>query len=612
MKKTISLFLALALVLCLGGCAGKTVKQTETGAVPEQDAAAQAETEVQENAPTEADATAQEDASSSENILTLSDDGITLNGEAVGTDPSAAVYVSNDVIYYEDKDAYDSGNPYGDGEAEDRHTEEEAAATVVVNIAQAGTYRVSGTLSAGQIRVDLGDEARDDPAAVVTLILDNAEITCSVAPAILFLNVYECDGGASAESAGPDVDTSAAGANLIAADGSVNVVRGSHVAKIYKDAADEKKLWKQDGAVYSYVSMNVDGESAGDGVITIVADNEGLDTEMHLTVNGGCLRIFSQDDGINTTEDGISVTTINGGSIHILSGLGTEGDGIDSNGWLVINGGTVISMAHPASDAGLDSDMGSYVNGGTVVALGSTMDWPESDSEQVTVNLQFAARQNAGDAIVVQDTDGNIVFAYDPSEDDVASEYIREYQGAVISCPAFQIGATYQLFLGGTITGPEDNGVYDAAGVTGYDGGTKQVYTGTDVRGMGGRPGSFPGNMPDVPDGWQPSENGQMPGGGQPPENGQMPGGGQPPENGQVPGGGQPPENGQMPGGGQPSENGQMPDGGQMPENGQTPGGGDIPGFPGSDSGEIVDIGEPSGAFYMQDKVNGFSGIRAE
>ena len=79
-----------------------------------------------------------------------------------------------------------------------------------------------------------------------------------------------------------------------------------------------------------------------------------------------------------------------------------------------------------------------------------------------------------------------------------------------------------------------------------------------------------------------------------------MPGGGQPPENGQVPGGGQPPENGQMPGGGQP------------PENGQMPGGGDIPGFPGSDSGEIVDIGEPSGAFYMQDKVNGFSGIRAE
>ena len=606
MKKPISLFLALALVLCLGGCVGKTEKQTETDAVPEQETTAQTETETQENAPAESDAPAQEDASSSENVLTLSDDGITLNGEAVGTDPSAAVYVSNDVIYYEDKDAYDSGNPYGDGEAEDRHTEEEAAATVVVNVTHAGTYRVSGTLSAGQIRVDLGDEARDDPTAVVTLILDGAEITCSVAPAILFLNAYECDGDASAETAGPEVDTSAAGANLIAADGSVNVVRGSHVAKIYKDAADEKKLWKQDGAVYSYVSMNVDGESAGDGVITVIADNEGLDTEMHLTVNGGGLRIFSQDDGINTNEDGVSVTTINGGNVHILSGLGSEGDGIDSNGWLVINGGTVISMAHPASDAGLDSDMGSYVNGGTVVALGSTMDWPESDSEQVTVNLQFAARQNAGDAIVILDDDGNVVFAYDPSEDDVASEYIREYQGAVISCPIFQVGATYRLYLGGTVSGTEDNGVYDADSVTGYDGGTKQVYTGTDVRGMGGFPGGFPGNAPGAPGGWQPSEGGQMPEGMQPPENGQTPEGLQPPENGQMPEGMQPPENGQVPEGMQPPENGQMPDGMQPPE------GAGAPDFPGSDSGEIVDVGEPSDAFYMQDKVNGFSGIRAE
>ena len=608
MKKLVSLLLVCALFLCVGGCAGRSKEPAQADTAPQADAPADTAEETQTDVQPQTDLEVQPDTQ--ENTLLLSDDGITLNGEAVGSDPSAAVFVSNDIICYEDRDTYDSGNAYGEGDAGDRHTAEEAAANVVVNIVRAGTYRVSGTLSAGQVRVDLGEDSRENPDAVVTLILDGAEITCTVAPAILFLNVYECDGEASAETASSEVDTSAAGANLILADGSVNTVNGSHVAKIYRDTDEEKKLWKQDGAVYSYVSMNVDSESAGDGVLTIIADNEGLDTEMHLTVNGGNIRIFSQDDGINTNEDGVSVTTINGGNIHILAGLGAEGDGVDSNGWLVINGGTVISMAHPASDAGLDSDMGSFVNGGTVVALGSTMDWPESDSEQVTINLQFAARQDAGDAIVFTDTDGNIVFAYDPSEDDVASGKIREYQGAVISCPVFSIGATYQLYLGGTLTGAEADGVYDTGSITEYTGGSKQVYTGTDVRGMGGfpgTPGGFPGTMPEAPGGWQPSENETQPEGWQP-QNGEQPVG-QPPQGSGAPGE-QPPQNGKIPDGAPP----ELPADFSGEPSGMTPdfNGEGVPEAPGTGSGEIVDVGDPSADFYMQDKVNGFSGIRAE
>lgn len=197
---------------------------------------------------------------------------------------------------------------------------------------------------------------------MVELILDGADITCTVAPAILFRNVYECDGGWNTETAQPTVDTADAGANLILAENSWSTVSGSYVAKIYKDAEGEKKLWKQDGAVYSYMSMNV----YGPGALGITAENEGLNSELHLTINGGDIAIRSQDDGINTNEDGVSVTTVNGGTLHIIAGLGAEGDGIDSNGYLVINGGTVVASANPASDAGLDSDMGSFINGGTV------------------------------------------------------------------------------------------------------------------------------------------------------------------------------------------------------------------------------------------------------
>ena len=348
--------------------------------------------------------------------------------------------------------------------------------------------------------MDLGEDSRTDPTAVVTLILDNANVTCTIAPALIFYNVYECDTAWTAYDndetdsyeASATQDTSAAGANVILADGSVNNFTGSHVARIYKDNGDQKKLYKYDGAFYSVQSMNIDGEEAGNGVLNIVGDNEGLNSEQHLTINGGKINIQSQDDGINTNEDGISVTTINGGSLHIVAGLGSEGDGIDSNGFLVINGGVVIALAKPQSDSGLDSDMGSYINGGYVVATGSTMDWAESDSEQVTMNLQFAGSQDADEAIIVTDTEGNVVFAYDPEEDETTGENYRGYQGAVISCPEFQVGETYYVYVGGDVYGEEVDGLYDASTVTGFsDDAVQQQYTGTDV-GFGG-PGGGPG-----------------------------------------------------------------------------------------------------------------------
>ena len=431
-----------------------------------------------------------EQATSDEVAITFSDSGIKVDGEDISLDEDGRVYLAHDVVYYEDRDEYDSGNPYGEGADDERHSAEDAAATSVVHITQAGTYRLTGSISAGQVWVDLGKDAVEDASAKVTLVVDNLDSTCDVAPAVVFRRVYECDGDWSADTASATVDTSDAGAVVVIADGSVNNVTGSHVARIYKDNEEQKKLWKSDGAFYSFMSMKIEGEQDGTGVLNITADNEGLDSELHLTLNGGNVSIVSQNDGINTNEDGVSVTTINGGTLHIVAGLGDEGDGIDSNGFLVINGGTVISMANPRSDSGLDSDMGSYINGGTVVALGSTMDWAESDSGQVTMNLQFASSQDAGDAIVVCNESGEVVFAYDPSEDQTASGKTRSYLGAVLSCPNFEVSQTYSVYVGGVVSGQETQGVYDVETVTGYEGGTQQAYTGTDVQ---GGPGGFGG-----------------------------------------------------------------------------------------------------------------------
>ncbi len=444
--------------------------------------------------------------------LLLSDDGVQVSG---GDLPEGAVYTDSDIVYYE------SGHDftYGEGTSEDEHSAEEAAAHTVVHITAPGTYVLSGKLSAGQIAVDLGDGAEDDPEAVVTLVLNGVDITCTVAPAIIFYNVYECGDKDSPQS---EVDTSAAGANIHIADGSRNSVSGSYVAKIYKSVElsedgksvlDSKKLHKYDGAVYSKMSMNVDG---ADGVLRIEAENEGLDSELHLTINGGVISISSGNDGINTNEDGVSVTTINGGSLTVtVNGSTGEGDGIDSNGWLVINGGVVRAYACPFSgDAGIDSDMGIIINGGEVTATGNMLDAIDASSTQgyVIFNLQG----EGGALLTLKDAGGEPVMDAPTAND---------YSILIVSSPAISEGL-YALYDGGTLLGSAQPGGGDMGRGPGFHGGGR--FPGD------GEPPVRPGDENPPEDGEFPRRPGMPEGGGAPdvPEDGEPP---EQPEEGEPP-----------------------------------------------------------------------------
>lgn len=476
MKKWMALMLALALTGSLAACGQKGETAQEEQSDPDSGAVK----------------------------INLSDSGVTVDGETASTDSTAAVYTAHDIIFYlEDQDI-----TYGAGSAEDGHSQEEADAHTVVHITQPGTYELSGTLSAGQIAVDLGEDAAEDPSAVVTLVLNGVDITSTVAPAVIFYNVYEC-GSADTENATKDVDTTDAGANVIIADGTVNQINGSYVAKIYRpdsvvlsadgsEVAEAKKLHKYDGAFYSKMSMNVNGGEDGTGVLNITAENEGLDSELHLTVNGGNIIICSGDDGINTNEDGVSVTTINGGTLDIQVDGNGEGDGIDSNGWLVINGGIVNAAACASSpDSGLDSDNGIYINGGVVMASGNMLDEIE-DGGQPYVVFGFSQRISGGTTITMKDSSGAVVGEWTPAND---------FTYLVVSSPELTEG-DYTLW---------SDGVH-LSGTAGMGGG------------MGGsRPDGAPEKdmtPPEAPDGAEPPEdrkNGQDDRPGEPPADGQQP-----------------------------------------------------------------------------------------
>lgn len=356
-----------------------------------------------------------------ERSLVLSDDQVTLDGLAIAEEDAGDVTVSHDIVYYESG----QGSDYGEGAEADEHDAEEAQSHTVVTIRSAGTYRLSGTLSQGQIAIDLGDDAEDDPDAVVTLILDGVDVTCTVAPALIFYNVYEC--GSS-------------------------------------------------------------DETAGDGVLNITGDNEGLDTELHLTINGGVINIDAANDDINTNEDNVSVTTINGGTLNIDAGLGSEGDGIDSNGWLVINGGSVFASACAAGgDSGIDASLEIVLNSGTVVALGNMFDAISSDSEQNYLTLTLAEPVLSGYEVELTGADGSALFNFTAPK--TASMIL-------LSGADIEDGAEYTL----TVNGTERE--YSAEGMMGAPGGMG------DPGGMGEAPpdmGQAPDDMGrgrmDIPEG---------------------------------------------------------------------------------------------------------------
>lgn len=404
--------------------------------------------------------------------ILLADGGITVDGIAASTDPSDAVYVGADIVYYEDG----TDETYGEGEAHEMHSADEAAAHTVVTITQAGSYRLSGTLSRGQIAIDLGEDVEDDPSAVVTLLLDGVDVTCTVAPALIFYNVYE-PFEADTETAQAVVDTSAAGANVVIAAGSVNSFDGSHVARIYEPGTEDK-LHKYDAAFYSKMTMNVSGDDSG--VLNITADNEGLDSEMHLTINGGTINITSQNDGINTNEDYVSVTTVNGGVLSINAGLGEEGDGIDSNGWIVINGGSVTAAAcETAADGGIDAENPIVLNGGSVYSFGTMNGSTSSDSAAPYMELSFASTLSAGTLIEVRDADGEVVWS---------ATTPKRAQALTLTCPELELDGTYSVYADGVEQG------YASVGA-----------------GMGmGMPGGFGGAAPEMPEDFAP-QDGEIP-----------------------------------------------------------------------------------------------------
>lgn len=232
---------------------------------------------------------------------------------------------------------------------------------------------------------------------------------------------------------------------------------------------DPYYFYKCSGAISSDIDLHFDGI----GYLKVTAKDEGIETKGNLIFSGGTgdYEIHSQDDCLNTTtassNNGVvrNDLTIDVNSLlAYVDSEADEGDAIDSNGKLTINGGSIYAFAHPTSgDAGLDSGNGTYLNGGTVIATGNMVDPISSDSKQNFLYATFSGI-SANTLIVIKDQDNKIITAFKTSRNIGNLLYSRkdlDYD-------------SYKIYTGGTIEGKEINGLYTT--INSYTGGEEITF----------------------------------------------------------------------------------------------------------------------------------------
>ncbi|MHC5217553.1 carbohydrate-binding domain-containing protein [Enterococcus sp. LJL128] len=218
------------------------------------------------------------------------------------------------------------------------------------------------------------------------------------------------------------------------------------------------------------------------GTIKVAESYEGLEGAT-VTINDGIIEVHATDDGINSAGgsegdsgafggdqfsggdpnsggDSSYYLEINGGTIYVEA----EGDGVDSNGDIRMNGGTLlVNGPVNGGNGALDYEGTFSMEGGTLLASGSSgMALGTSDSSsQAAVSIYFDTTQAADTLIHLQDSEGNQLATFQPT---------KEFSHLVVSTPQLSSGKELTIYSGGTSSGTSEFGLYQDGT---YEGGTQ-------------------------------------------------------------------------------------------------------------------------------------------
>lgn len=260
-------------------------------------------------------------------------------------------------------------------------------------------------------------------------------------------------------------------------DGDIHVSGGVIVLDTADDAVHAGLLCTIDGGALSIRSSDDalhadDMLVINDGTVDITDCFEGLEA-FAIEVNGGDITIRAVNDGINAngsefgmmgfgswgrsrqTETEVEITSISGeattyyrqtgGTVDLVVTGNTMnvGDGIDSNGYVYIDGGVLtVSTFGNTQEGGIDTGRdGPIVTGGMVMAGGASM-----------MQETWAGESTQCCAVVYCDLQpgGTPVTIYDENGDEIWTVTLENtFNCVVLSHPALEMGHVYTVDYGG-------------------------------------------------------------------------------------------------------------------------------------------------------------------
>lgn len=227
-------------------------------------------------------------------------------------------------------------------------------------------------------------------------------------------------------------------------------------------------------------SVHAEGELlVSGGTVNIINSYEGLEG-MPIIITGGETRLIASDDGINAAgdDDSAAIGSVAGPMsaastsedcyIQIAGGLvviDAGGDGIDSNGNVYMEGGTVlVSGPTDSANGALDVEGSAQITGGTLVAAGSAgmgMNFGDT-STQASLMVNYSSVQPGGTLLTLLDENEGVIVSFAP---------FKDYQSVVISTPDMEQNGTYTLCTGGSTETASGDGLYTGS----YTPGTEVV-----------------------------------------------------------------------------------------------------------------------------------------
>ncbi|MFV0390271.1 MAG: carbohydrate-binding domain-containing protein [Paludibacteraceae bacterium] len=225
-----------------------------------------------------------------------------------------------------------------------------------------------------------------------------------------------------------------------------------------------------DDGIKSETNVYING-----GDITVTKSYEGIEAP-YIYINGGKADITASNDAVNATKGTVSGgTESNDGSCLYVTGgtliaSCTNGDGIDSNGNIVITGGlTIANGPNSGVEEAVDFNGTFSMNGGVFVGCGSNSNMTKAMSSSSTQSNFYASSSSAVSSSSFVDIriNGTDVVTFKPKYG--AYKFL-------ISAPAMTKGASYTIYTGGSYSTTTNVGGYYSGGT--YSPGTSKK-TGT-------------------------------------------------------------------------------------------------------------------------------------